>query len=276
MSFADSFAQLTLGYSVEQLIIGYIMGILIGMTGIGAGILAMPAMIYFAHLDPVMAIGTSMFFSVLSRAFGVAQHLKLGFIDKETNFFFSIGAIPFVLLASAWINQLKLTMPAKELDFDMRASLTSVIFLITVYLVWDAFKKKQSNEYKCGDPLTVKQKAMGAVLGGVVGGLVGATSIGGGILITPILIGVFKLSSKCVVGTSNLISVALTLVGSGVYLFHGNVNVAVGLLVVAGSITGIKKGAHLANKMQQLTLKRVIAGLTVISFASMLAGLLAK
>jgi hypothetical protein len=276
MNLFDSFSHLTVGYSVEQIVIGYLMGVLIGMTGIGAGIIAMPAMIYFAHLDPVMAIGTSMFFSVLSRGVGVAHHWKLGFIDKETNFFFSLGAVPFVLLTSIWINRLKETMPQGSLDFDLKAGISLVLFFITAYLLWDAFKKNQSDLYKCGDPLTVKQKAQGTVLGGVVGALVGATSIGGGIVITPILIGVFKLSSKCVVGTSNIIAVALTLVGSGVYIFHGNVNLAVSLLVVAGSLPGIKLGANIANKMTNLALKKWIAGLTLASFASMLYGVIGR
>ncbi|MBI3794139.1 MAG: sulfite exporter TauE/SafE family protein [Nitrospinae bacterium] len=276
MSLLDSFSQLTPGYSLEQVAIGYVMGVLIGMTGIGAGILAMPAMIYFARLDPVVAIGTSMVFSVLSRGVGVFHHWKLGFIDKETNFFFSLGAVPLVLLASIWINNLKATMPPGALDLYLKIGITAVLFLIAAYLLWDAFKKNQSAEYKCGDPLTATQRAEGTALGAVVGTMVGATSIGGGILITPILIGVFKLSSKCVVGTSNIIAVSLTIVGSGVYVFHGNANIAVAALVTVGSIAGVKLGADYAKKFSNLTLKRIIAGLTLVSFISMFASLLLR
>lgn len=274
MNLLESFSQLTVGYSVGQIVIGYLMGVLIGMTGIGAGILAMPAMIYFAKLEPVTAVGTSMLFSVLSRGVGVVHHWKLGFIDKETNFFFSLGAVPLVLFSAMWVNNLKKVMPPGALDYDLKAGVLAVLFFITAYLVWDAFKKNQSKEYKCGDPLTGKQRAQGTVLGGVVGALVGATSIGGGALITPVLRGVFKMSSKCVVGTSNVIAVALTVVGSGVYLFNGNVNAAVAFLVVLGSVLGVGFGADVADRASHLLLKRLVAGLSAASFAGMILGMI--
>jgi uncharacterized membrane protein YfcA len=274
MKLLESFSQLTVGYSAGQILIGYLMGVLIGMTGIGAGILAMPAMIYFAKLEPLTAIGTSMFFSVLSRGVGVFHHWRLGFIDKETNFFFSLGAVPLVLVSSVWVNNLKHVMPPGALDFDLKAAVSAVLFFITVYLVWDAFMRDQSKEYKCGEPLTVKQRVQGTVWGGIVGAMVGATSIGGGVLITPVLKGVFKMSSKCVVGTSNIIAVALTVVGSAVYFFHGNVNSAVAFLVVLGSILGVRFGAEFADRASHLLLTRLIAGLAAASFAGMILGMI--
>ncbi len=274
MNLLESFSQLTVGYSVGQIVIGYLMGVLIGMIGIGAGILAMPAMIYFAKLEPVTAVGTSMLFSVLSRGVGVFHHWKPGFIDKETNFFLSLAAVPLVLFSSVWVNNLKGRMPAGALDFDLKAGVSAALFFLAAYVVWDAFKKNQSKEYKCGDPLTVKQRAQGTVLGGVVGALVGATSIGGGALITPILRSVFKMSSKCVVGTSNVIAVALTVVGSGVYLFHGNVNAAVVFLVVLGSVLGVRLGAGVADSASHLMLTRLVAGLTATGFSGMVLGMI--
>ncbi len=273
MDLLGSFTQLTIGYSIEQLVIGYIMGILVGLTGIGAGILAMPAMIFFAHLDSVSAIGTSLFFSVLSRIYGVRQHWKMGFIDQETNFYFSLGAVPTVLLASYEINYLKTIMNPETLDYYMRTFLSGTVFVVAIYLAWDAFKKNQSDLYKCGDPLMPSQKANGVLFGGIIGGIVGATSIGGGVFIIPILTGVFKLSAKCVVGTSNMISVALTLIGSGVYIFYGNVNYAVAILVAAGSLPGIKLGAGLAQRLSNVALKKIIAGLALISLMSMMASI---
>lgn len=272
MEFFESFRSLTLAYSGEQLIIGFIMGILVGLTGIGAGIVAMPAMITISHLDSVTAIGTSLFFSVLSRLYGVKQHWKMGFIDKETNFWFSVGSIPGVLLASFGMNYIKTVVNIAEMDHVIKLGLLVVVFIVTVYLIYDGFKKNQEDKYKCGDPLLDGQKLQGAVWGSGIGALVGATSIGGGVFIIPVLTAVFKLSAKCVVGTSNMISVALTLVGSIVYIYYGNVHYGVAFLVIAGSLPGIKLGAQMAHRMENLTLKRIMAGVALVSFATMLHG----
>lgn len=273
MDFVESFRSLTLAYSGEQLAIGYVMGILVGLTGIGAGIVAMPAMIAISHLDPVMAVGTSLFFSVLSRLYGVKQHWKLGFIDKETNFWFSIGSIPGVLLASFGINYIKTIVDKEVLDHTIKVGLLVVVFIVAVYLIWDGFKKNQGDKYKCGDPLLPSQKAQGAFWGSGIGMLVGATSIGGGVFIIPVLTAVFRLSAKCVIGTSNMISVALTLVGSIVYIYYGNVHYAVAFLVVAGSLPGIHLGVQIAHRMENVTLKRIMAGVAFVSFVAMLTGI---
>lgn len=273
MEFIESFRTLTLAYSGEQLIIGFIMGILVGLTGIGAGIVAMPAMIAISHLDSVTAIGTSLFFSFLSRLYGVKQHWKMGFIDKETNFWFSIGSIPGVLLASFGMNYIKTVVNKAEMDHMIKLALLVVVFFVAVYLIYDGFKKNQEDKYKCGDPLLPSQKLHGAFWGSGIGALVGATSIGGGVFIIPVLTAVFKLSAKCVIGTSNMISVALTLVGSIVYIYYGNVHYAVAFLVIAGSLPGIKLGAQIAQRMENLTLKRIMAGVALVSFITMLHGI---
>ncbi len=273
MDFFESFRTLTLAYSGEQLIIGFVMGILVGLTGIGGGIVAMPAMLTISGLDPVTAVGTSLFFSVLSRLYGVKQHLKFGFIDMETNFWFSIGSIPGVLLAAFGINYIKTIVDKEVLAHTISLGLLVVVFLIAVYLIWDGFKKNQEDKYKCGDPLLPHQKILGAFWGSGIGALVGATSIGGGVFVIPVLTAVFKLSAKCVVGTSNMISVALTLVGSIVYIYYGNVHYAVALLVVAGSLPGIKMGAQMAHRMENITLKRIMAGIAFVSFVTMVAGI---
>ncbi|MBI5636815.1 MAG: sulfite exporter TauE/SafE family protein [Nitrospinae bacterium] len=269
----SSLLELTGGFIVSQLAMGAILGFLIGMTGIGAGVLIMPALLFVSHTDPAMAVGTSLLFSVLSKGYGVFEHWKLGSIDVETNLAFSIGAVPMVLLSSIGVNILKASMPPDTFDFYMKAALAVMVFLICIYLFWDAFKKNQSDLYKCGDPLTAKQKTTGALFGGGIGALVGGTSIGGGVFIIPILAGVFKLSAKCVVGTSTIISVMLTLVGAGVYLYYGNVNLAIALLLVVGSLPGIKLGVAMAHKLPNLVLKRVMAGLAFISFVSMVTGI---
>jgi len=260
-------------FIASQLVTGAVLGLLIGMTGIGAGVLIMPALMFISHVDPAVAVGTSLLFSVLSKGYGVLEHWKLGSIDKETNFSLSAGAIPMVLIASLGVNKLKQFLPPEIFNFWMKIALAAMVLAISIYLFWDGFKKNQDNSYKCGDPLTKPQKIKGAAYGGVVGTLVGATSIGGGVFIIPILTGVFKLSAKCVVGTSILISVALTLVGSGIYLYYGNVDIMIALLLVVGSLLGIRAGAKAAHSMSNLTLKRLMASLAFISFLSMVFGI---
>lgn len=272
MDLFSSFQNLTPAFIILQLVTGLILGVLIGMTGIGAGVLIMPALLVVSKVDPAMAIGTSLLFSVLSKGYGIFEHWKLGNIDPETNLSVSAGAVPMVLISSVGVNHLKTAVPKAVFDLYMKEMLVVMVLLISVYLMWDAFKKDQGKTYQCGDPLTREMKMKGAAYGGGIGALVGGTSIGGGVFIIPVLTGVFKLNAKCVVGTSIIISVALTLVGSGVYLYYGNVDLAIALLLVVGSLPGIKFGTWAAHRLPNLVLKRIMAGLAFVSFLTMLTG----
>jgi uncharacterized membrane protein YfcA len=52
-------------------------------------------------------------------------------------------------------------------------------------------------------------KILGLMMGAVVGGLIGATSIGGGVLIVPLLMILFGLEARRTVGSSIFIAVVL-------------------------------------------------------------------
>jgi hypothetical protein len=94
-----------------------------------------------------------------------------------------------------------------------------------------------------------------AVLSGFgVGAIVGMTGVGGGSLMTPLLIGVFKLNPAVAIGT-DLWFAALTKTGGAVaHARHGHVDRRITLLLLAGSLpaavatialmhlTGITKG----------------------------------
>ncbi len=270
MEILSLFSGMNLPYVISQLLIGLTLGLLIGMTGIGAGILIMPALLFVSRIEPSMAIGTALLLEMFTKLFGSFAHWKLGNVDKETAFYFSLGSIPGVLAISFLINTLKKTIPEDQFNLYIKIIVTVMLFLVCTYLIWDSFKKNQRTVFRSNEPLTPLQKTKGTVLGGVVGATVSATSIGAGVFMIPVLTGVFKLSAKRAVGSSILISVIITLVGSGVYLFYGNINIVVAVLLMIGTLPGVRIGSHISHRLPELVLRRLITGLAVFSFISML------
>ncbi|MFQ5432595.1 MAG: sulfite exporter TauE/SafE family protein [Nitrospinota bacterium] len=260
-------------YIISQLLIGLTLGTLIGMTGIGAGILIMPALLFVSQIEPSMAIGTALLLEMFTKLFGSFAHWKLGNVDKETSFYFSLGSIPGVLAISFLINTLKKIIPEDEFNLYIKIIVAVMLCVVCIYLIWDSFKKNQRTVFRSNDPLTGIQKAKGTVLGGVVGATVSATSIGAGVFMIPVLTGVFKLSAQRAVGSSILISVIITLVGSGVYLFYGNINVVVAILLMIGTLPGVRIGSKISHKLPEIVLRRLITGLAVFSFISMLVSI---
>jgi uncharacterized protein len=111
--------------------------------------------------------------------------------------------------------------------------------------------------------------AIGALIG-VVSGVVG---IGGGALLTPILIYFYGMTQKDAQGTS----LCMLLAPSGALAFWeyykgGHANVKIGLLVALGVLVGGYFGGSLAQRLPDVVLRRVFALFLVAIAVKMFVG----
>ena len=60
---------------------GWLIGFLIGMTGVGAGSLTTPMLISGFGLPPVVAVGTDLLFASITKATAAWRHQRLANID---------------------------------------------------------------------------------------------------------------------------------------------------------------------------------------------------
>jgi uncharacterized membrane protein YfcA len=91
---------------------------------------------------------------------------------------------------------------------------------------------------------------------GLLSGLVG---IGGGVLLVPILLYIFKLDAHLAAGTSLAIVIPTAVVGSIVHFTKGTIDWPLALLIATGSIAGSIFGAWLGPHVPADTLKKVFA-----------------
>ncbi|WP_135256649.1 sulfite exporter TauE/SafE family protein [Thermus caldilimi] len=104
------------------------------------------------------------------------------------------------------------------------------------------------------------------VLGGGFGGLVG---LGGGVVMIPLMVGVFKLSQHKAHGTS-LVAVFFTgLMGALTYGLQGSLNLKAALFLAATAILTARLGARYAHSLPEAELKRAF-GLFLLLVAFLL------
>jgi uncharacterized membrane protein YfcA len=102
------------------------------------------------------------------------------------------------------------------------------------------------------------RKAVAVLAGVVAGGLVGATSIGGGVLIVPLLMVLFGLPARRTVGSSIFIAVVLTLLTSMVYSKGGAADIPTAGIMAVGSLIGVPLGSRLSTHMHDKLLESVM------------------
>jgi hypothetical protein len=115
---------------------------------------------------------------------------------------------------------------------------------------------------------------LGLVAIGIVAGVAaGMFGIGGGLIIVPALVLIYKVSQHSAVGTSlGAILLPVGALGAWVYWKNGNLSVRYSLLIAAGLLVGGYLGAKLVEPVSDLTLRRLFGGFLLLVSLRMIWG----
>src|SRR5882762_5964521 len=118
-------ASLSNTMTIAILLLGLVGGVLVGLLGIGGGVVLIPAMVYFLHMDQHTAQGTSLFVLLPPIGLGaLREYWKQGQVDLKAGILCALG-----MLVGAYAGSLiALPMPSRNLKglfgcFLMLASL---------------------------------------------------------------------------------------------------------------------------------------------------------
>jgi uncharacterized membrane protein YfcA len=92
--------NLTIRKDVLGILSGFFIGILIGSTSIGSGVMIIPALILIFNASAHEAVGTSIAISVVLSVLGGIVYFSYGYVELSTTIFLTLGSIPGVFLGS--------------------------------------------------------------------------------------------------------------------------------------------------------------------------------
>jgi uncharacterized membrane protein YfcA len=61
-----------------KILVGFVVGILIGLSGVGGGVLLLPVLIFGLRVPPLMAVGSDALFNFFTKIPASIVHLKKG------------------------------------------------------------------------------------------------------------------------------------------------------------------------------------------------------
>lgn len=103
-----------------------------------------------------------------------------------------------------------------------------------------------------------------AAVGFAVGIMSGLLGIGGGVFLVPIMVTYFAVTQHTAQATSLAVVIPTAVVSAAIYGWHGNIDLAVTLNLVLGSMLGATFGARLAKKLPAAQLKRLFGAMLVL------------
>ncbi len=257
-----------------RLFVGGGIGFCIGLTGVGGGVLMLPALTLLFGMDPIAAVGTASLYSFLTKVSATWHHVRLKTIEWKIARRFLIGAIPANITVALWIS----SHGSDEMfNQSLKAFIAGVICFSLLVMLANSMIKRSGPALRVGEHTLAHYLAnhqilrygLNVVIGAFVGGLIGATSIGGGVLIIPMLIIVFGLSASRTVGTSIFIAVVLTLITASIYSSGKEVDLATVIVTVLGSLMTVRYGSKLSVRFPDRLLKWIVMGLMLATMLLM-------
>ncbi|MCG2633519.1 MAG: sulfite exporter TauE/SafE family protein [Gammaproteobacteria bacterium] len=244
---------------------GFLVGLLIGLTGVGGGALMTPILIFGFAVPPVTAVGTDLLFASITKSAGVLGHRKTNSVDWRVVRLLAFGSLPSALVA-VWLLQGFSHDPQMVEQLVTRA-LGVALVLTSIMIFARGWLRRLGDQVAPGSRLSDLQlTCLTLLFGVVVGALVALTSVGAGAVGVAVLFFLYPaFSSLKIVGTDLAHAVLLTGVAGLGHLKMGSVDFGLLGYLLLGSLPGIWLGVKLSTRVPDDLLRYLLACLLMLT-----------
>ncbi|WP_461863565.1 sulfite exporter TauE/SafE family protein [Thermococcus sp.] len=229
--------------------LGFFVGFLVGLTGVGGGALMTPSLI-FLGVEPLTAVGTDLLYATVTRVFGVFFHSRKGGIRFDLALRLFAGSLPAVALGSILLRVIN------KSTFNNYLTLLLGVILLTSSLL-------SLIRGEIHIPIKPRREYL-YVLGFIVGLTVQFTSVGAGVIVSFSLMNLARLTPGEVVGITIFYGLALSLFSTLNYMLLGSIDYHLALALIAGTLPGVYLGTHMNRKADRDRLKMIINAVILV------------
>jgi uncharacterized protein len=255
------------------IVFGFGVGFLVGLTGMGGGSLMTPLLVLVFGVKPTTAIGTDIAYAAITKTAGSWRHLKLKTVNLPLVYWMAIGSVPMAILG-VWILDLLKRRLGDQLDETVFAILAACLLVVGAATLLRGLFLANKIQERDDFEMHTRHKVAAVGIGATTGFVIGLSSAGSGTLIGMMLITVFRLRPRKVVGT-DVVHAAILLWAAGVaHWIGGNVDVGLAGNILVGSVPGVIAGSQMSVRWPQGLLRGALgvvlvgAGLTIMSKAN--------
>lgn len=248
-----------------KIAVGFVVGVLIGMSGVGGGVLLLPVLIFGLRVPAIVAVGSDALFNFFTKIPASLLHLKKGTVRGRVVVALAVGSVPGSIIGVNLLMYIR-SIYGDGVNNFIKSAVGVLLLVIPTLLLF----QRHIEERVAIRPPTMRGFAGMAIIGLIAGFLVGMTSVGSGSIIMMLLLLFYSFPPKVNVGTDILHAVILTGVTGLLHFRLGNVDPGLVGSLLIGSIPGGLLGSHLATRVPMLWLRRILCTLLLITGARML------
>ena len=250
-----------------RIAVGFAVGTLVGLTGLGGGMVLLPLLISVLGVPPIIAVGSDAVINCITKIGAGALHWRQGNVSWRLVLNLAYGSIPGAILGVLFLSHLRTTYGPGVNDFLKVAIGVLLIVIPIAYLL----KRSPSASRSAEEAIHKARYSFGITIIGLVAGiLVGVTSIGSGSVILMLLLVFYGFVPSLMVGTDIVHAVFLAGLTGALQFGFGNVDMSLVACVLLGSIPGGLLGAYLTRFLPSHRFKQMLCTILVAVGARML------
>jgi uncharacterized protein len=242
---------------------GFVVGAIVGLTGMGGGSLMTPLLILLFGVHPLTAVGTDLLYAAVTKTAGTAIHAKKGNVEWRVAALLATGSVPASVLTIWMLSRLPKQSPTTTSIISISIGVVLIVAAMAIF-----FRRGIRNfalahadnptRTQYSGPITV-------VFGAVLGVLVSLCSVGAGALGVAVLFFLYpRLAPARVVGSDLAHAVPLTVVAGLGHSIIGSVDWSIVGALLLGSLPGIYLGSHLSTRISDRFLLPALASMLLL------------
>jgi uncharacterized protein len=254
--------------SAEIVVAGFLIGLLIGLTGIGGGSLITPILIFVFRVPPLLAVGTDLTLGAITKIAGAVTHIRLGNCHAGITNLLLSGSIPGALTGLLLLRILP-ALCTLTYDSIIRHTLGIVLLLVSVALFFPSVWKHAERLKSQTDTRKYVWLIRSATF--TVGLLVSITSVGSGSLLVPLMLAAVPLPFSQIIGIDVVHGALLTSVAAaGHIVAMDSLNYKLLANLLLGSLPGVVLGSRLTISLPRRAMEIVVGSMLVVSGVKLL------
>jgi hypothetical protein len=272
-------------------VLGFVVGLLSGMFGVGGGFLTTPLLIFYG-IPPTVAVASAATQITGASVSGVMVHMRRGGVDLKMGGVMIAGGFLGSFVGAALF---RLLQSSGQIDVVIGLLYVLILGWIGILMLLDSLKslgyleistpdpsRRRHNRWVASLPLRWRFYSSGLyispvapfALGFVAGTLTVFLGIGGGFILVPAMIYLLAMPARIVIGTSLVMILA---VSAGTTLIHAvttrAVDVVLAALLLVGGVVGAQYGALLTTRLKPDLLRLALAVIILLVGLRMFLGL---
>jgi len=243
---------------------GFLIGALVGMTGMGGGSLLTPILVIVFGFKPTYAVGTDIVHGAIFKTFGAIRHRRLGTVHGHLTLWMFLGSGPLSLAGVGVAELIKHHYGDSAQSIESYAVGAALVAGGIGFLA-KSFIKSGVKSSDLPFILTRRDKIVAVIIGAVFGFVVGLTSVGSGTFFGLVMVLVYPLTMPKIVGTDIFHAAALLWVAGIGHLVSGNVDLHATAWLLTGSIPGVLISSRFTVRLPDVVLRIALGTILMLS-----------